>query len=143
MVHGLAKGVREDSRMNAGEKPAWIDAKEKDPRMFAPEGGGQYEKRYHNRLCAGCSLWQVYSQILPHSILPRQRAADWRGRIKAATKMRVKDAENASYNPYSRAKVLVPSWATMVYNPDDFDEDYDPPSPLETGRDFEGIEDGD
>jgi hypothetical protein len=82
--------------------------------------------------------------MLPHSIFPGQRAADWRGRIKAATKMRVKDAENTSYNPYySRAKVLVPSWATVVYNPDDSDEDYDPPSSLETGRDFEDIEDGD
>jgi hypothetical protein len=42
LVHGLAKGVREDSRMNAEEKQAGVDAKKKDPRMFAPEGGGQY-----------------------------------------------------------------------------------------------------
>lgn len=81
--------------------------------------------------------------MLPHSILPGQRAADWRRKIKAVTKISVKDTESTSYNPYSRAKVLAPSWATVVYNPDDSNEDYDPLSPPETGRDFEGIKDND
>lgn len=88
-------------------------------------------------------LFKVYSQRLPRSLLPGQVVADWRRTIKTATKIRVKDAESASYNPHSRAKVLAPSWATVVYDPDDSDEDYDPPSPPETGRDFEGIEDSD
>jgi hypothetical protein len=81
--------------------------------------------------------------MLPHSIWPGERVADWHRKIKTATKMRGKDAESPSYDPHSRAKALAPSWATVVYDPDDSDEDYDLPSPPETGRDFEGIEDSD
>jgi hypothetical protein len=85
-------------------------------------------------------LWQVYSRMLPHSMRPGERVADLRRKIKTGTKMRVKDA---SYDPHSRANVLAPNWATVVYDPHDSDEDYDPPSSPETGRDFEGIEDRD
>ena len=53
-------------------------------------------------------------------------------------KMRVKDAESASHDPYSQDKVLAPNWATVVYDPDDSDEVYDPSSPPATGRDFGG-----
>jgi hypothetical protein len=49
---------------------------------------------------------------------------------------RVKDAESVSYNPHSWDKALAPSWATVVYDPDDPDENYDPPSPPERRRDY-------
>lgn len=149
-VHNLAKCVREDLRMNSEEKRAWEDTKEKGRRLFAPERGGQYavfdERPLNRDLITYCvqdvlhmpDLWKVYCQML------RGRGvANWRRTIKTATKMRVKDAESASYIPNSWAKVLAPSWATVVYDPDDSDEDYDPPSPPETGREFEGIEDSD
>jgi hypothetical protein len=123
--------------------------------MFAPERVGQYavfdERLLNGDITTYCvqdvlcmpDLWQVYSQMLPHSIRPGERVADWRRTIKTATKMRVKGTESASYDPHSRAKVLAPSWATVVYDLNDSDEDYDPPSPPETERDFDGIEDSD
>lgn len=55
----------------------------------------------------------------------------------------MEDAESASYYPYPGAKCLAPSWATVVYDPDDSDEDYDMPSPPEAGTDFERTEDSD
>ena len=139
--------------MKPEEKQAWGDAKEKVRRMFGSERGEQcavFDKRPLNEdimtycvqdvLCMP-DLWQVYSRMLPHSLRPGDRIVDWYRKIKTATKMRVQDAESASYDPNSRDKVLAPTWATVAYNPYDSDEDYDPLSPLETGRDFEGIED--
>lgn len=154
-VHSLVKCIRQDSRMMPEDKRAWEDAKEKGRRMFAPERGGQYavldERPLQNDIMAYCvqdvfcmpDLWQVYSHLLPHSLQARERVVDWQRMIKTATKMRVKDAESTSYDPHSRENVLTPGWATVIYDSGDSDEDYDLPSPPETGRDFEGIEDSD
>lgn len=90
LVHGLARCVREDSRMKPEEKRAWEDAKEKGRRMFAPERGGQYaifdERPLNGDIMTYCEqdvlcmsgLWKVYSQILPHSMWLGERVADWR-----------------------------------------------------------------
>jgi exonuclease 3'-5' domain-containing protein 1 len=118
--------------MNAKEKRAWEDVKKKGSCMFAPERGGQYavfnERLLSPDIMTYCgqnvicmpNLWQVYSQMLPRSLLPEEGIDQWRRKNRTATKLRVIQAASASYNPYySQAKVLASHWNTVVYDPDD------------------------
>ncbi|KAH6714292.1 hypothetical protein BKA61DRAFT_483248, partial [Leptodontidium sp. MPI-SDFR-AT-0119] len=61
-VHGLAKSVREDSRMDPDEKRAREDSKEKGRCMFALERGGQYsifDERPLIRAVVACCVQDV------------------------------------------------------------------------------------
>lgn len=117
-VNGLQRCIENDASMTFAERIAWIAAKEKGKRLFAPERGGRCEVFNDRPLAEAISQYCVQDvQLLPRlwSYYKSKMTAPWAVKVQKATEERVLSSQSEGYNGHGKHKALAPvGWYTST-----------------------------
>ena len=132
-LNGLAKCIKEHSRLSKKQKKKWEKTKEEGRRLFDPNRGGRYEvfnerplsEEIHNYCQQDVQfmpgLYDIYSTRLRTSFAPN---GNWYSRIGSETEKRLKDSMSENYEPHGRNKTLAPVWETIRTMDEEYDNEF-------------------
>jgi exonuclease 3'-5' domain-containing protein 1 len=128
-VNGLQRCIENDAVMTAAEKSAWLAAKERGMKLFAPEKGGRYEVFNERPLAKEIIQYCVQDvQFLPRlwSRYQKRLSASWAKKVQVATEERVSLSQSKHYKGHGKHKALAPAgWYTApARRTSRWDDDY-------------------
>ncbi|PGG96351.1 hypothetical protein AJ79_09624 [Helicocarpus griseus UAMH5409] len=115
-VSGLARCIEYDAPLAPSVKALWRENKEKGMQLFAPERGGSYEVFNARPLAAAVKEYCVQDlSFLPvlRTLYWGKLSLEWKAKVDAATRERVRVSQTLEYQPHTRDKTLGP-WQQPV-----------------------------
>ncbi|PGH34141.1 hypothetical protein GX50_03010 [[Emmonsia] crescens] len=114
-VSGLARCIEIDAPVSPAVKRLWKENKDKGLRLFAPERGGSYEVFNVRPMPQGIIEYCVQDiTFLPllRTLYWSKLSPEWKVKVDATTKERVRVSQTLTYQPHTRDKTLSP-WQSL------------------------------